>query len=390
MLPKLLKNLEVFLFLILLPSLFLKENYSSIILFILISIVLYNNKKEFSLEKIITFSREKLFMISGLLLLIPIADLFINGYQESNPFKALRFNFLQVVLCTLFYYNSKCNHLKINDLFKFFSFSSILYCIFLLFKIVFFKIDGSSIGHGHVLLGIILGFNSLFSIYSLRKKKQSKITTIFFFVSCIISILTISLIGSRMALFATMISLVIMSVDFNKKDLLVLLCIVIFGVFSFYCFYNFNTFFQSRYSDFFKWNGTNPLYIKFIHWKCAVSITKENFWTGVGASQAQESLTMCYHEVGYWGAFEKSYHSHNQFVENFLRYGIMGLSSLLLFFIYLLRFSILKLNKKLFSIVVFIILINFTDNCLYSRHIMTFSIFSCLYLIYYEEVLKNN
>jgi len=66
--------------------------------------------------------------------------------------------------------------------------------------------------------------------------------------------------------------------------------------------------------------------VRYINWGCAVDILKENnnWITGVGAGNAQSKLQDCYKYLNPW-IYENKMNAHNQFLEETLYNGILGL-----------------------------------------------------------------
>ncbi len=63
-------------------------------------------------------------------------------------------------------------------------------------------------------------------------------------------------------------------------------------------------------------------------WYCSFNIAKEHFFTGVGADKVQQSLNNCYSTFTYksYEDFNKQiYNTHNQYVDQLLKFGFFGL-----------------------------------------------------------------
>lgn len=76
----------------------------------------------------------------------------------------------------------------------------------------------------------------------------------------------------------------------------------------------------------------NPLYIKSLTWVCGWEIVTDHFLWGVGTGDARPFLQACYLEKNFWG-YEQGYNVHNDYLEEAVRHGIIGLLVFLLMLI---------------------------------------------------------
>lgn len=70
------------------------------------------------------------------------------------------------------------------------------------------------------------------------------------------------------------------------------------------------------------WDGFQ---LRLAIWNCATGVIKNDFWTGVGVGDVQETLQKTYHERKFYFASRyNTYNAHNQFLEQWLMTGIAG------------------------------------------------------------------
>jgi O-antigen ligase len=71
--------------------------------------------------------------------------------------------------------------------------------------------------------------------------------------------------------------------------------------------------------------------IRFINWGCSVKVLQEdnNWITGLGIGNTQEKLNQCYKDLNPW-IYENQMNAHNEYLEETLRNGVVGLLMLLL------------------------------------------------------------
>jgi O-antigen ligase len=70
-------------------------------------------------------------------------------------------------------------------------------------------------------------------------------------------------------------------------------------------------------------NSTN---IRIIIWKSSVHLIKENFWFGVGTGDVTDELVKDYSNNSFNIGIKKRYNAHNQYLQVWLAYGLVGFS----------------------------------------------------------------
>lgn len=99
-------------------------------------------------------------------------------------------------------------------------------------------------------------------------------------------------------------------------------------------------------------------------WKCAIEITKDRALLGNGYGYTQDLLNRCYRENGYDSFANLNYQTHNQYLNNYARGGIIGLIVLLILYFYSFYYSIVRKDRLHTSFLVLIIVTSLTENLL--------------------------
>ncbi|MGV3540090.1 MAG: O-antigen ligase family protein, partial [Rufibacter sp.] len=161
---------------------------------------------------------------------------------------------------------------------------------------------------------------------------------------------------------------------------------------------NFAVLHQERFTYDTQFSG---LTIRLLFWKYAVEIIdQENAWLlGVGTGDSQDELIQMYkkHNLYLGNSIIKDtgylhYDTHNQFVETFLKIGLLGVLYLLF---YLIKDILLAINKKdilFLSFLVIFIFFSLTESTLQSnKGIVFFAFFNSLFLSSYlnKKTAKN-
>jgi O-antigen ligase len=91
----------------------------------------------------------------------------------------------------------------------------------------------------------------------------------------------------------------------------------------------------------------NPVYIRSIQWQCSFEILKTNAVVGVGTGDVQPYLQECYQAKAFWGHLAR-YNAHNDYFEEALRHGLLGLFIYLVSLFYPLYLS-LKQHQYMYT-----------------------------------------
>ena len=98
----------------------------------------------------------------------------------------------------------------------------------------------------------------------------------------------------------------------------------------------------------------HPFTPRLIQWQCSVEILDENdSWLyGVGTGDVKPLLQACYQDKKFWGHLY-NYNFHNEYLEEMVRHGLIGLSLLLVGFLYPM---VIAIKKKQFLYLYFILI----------------------------------
>jgi len=128
----------------------------------------------------------------------------------------------------------------------------------------------------------------------------------------------------------------------------------------------------------------NALVTRVTIWQSTIEVAKKNIITGYGSANAKNELFNYYRESNQKFLSKNEFPVHNQFLDYLLRFGIIGIISLLFYFIYIFRISIISKN-----IIGFVFTLNFLFSNLFDDYLILFSgivfssIWFCLIMTYY-------
>lgn len=151
------------------------------------------------------------------------------------------------------------------------------------------------------------------------------------------------LLGARMALFISFISLGFLLILFtgqkrNLKSLAVLALVFFIGFIGVLVLPST----RNKLNEFLYLKGVyHPLTPRIIQWTCCFDIINDNraWLQGVGTGDVKPKLQACYQEKKFWGHLY-NYNAHNEYLEEMVRHGFIGLSIFLLSLVYPLVMSI--------------------------------------------------
>jgi len=110
------------------------------------------------------------------------------------------------------------------------------------------------------------------------------------------------------------------------------------------------------------------------------NILKENWLFGLGTGDTQSALNKEYEKIGAPILIEKKYNSHNEFLDNWMSTGVIGISSLLFLLISCLNYSISNKDYLFFSFLLMMIIFFITENVLSRQDgLVTFAFFTPLF-----------
>ncbi|UII27944.1 O-antigen ligase family protein [Fulvivirga maritima] len=119
---------------------------------------------------------------------------------------------------------------------------------------------------------------------------------------------------------------------------------------------------KKRFENLIKDNGSTSLRYelgesRFSRWKVILENYSEFYLVGVGTGDSQQFLNECYRENDLKNALRKEYNSHNQYLDYFIKYGVLGLIAFSLVLFLSLRHAYYKGEKLYLIFIVLIILV---------------------------------
>jgi len=122
----------------------------------------------------------------------------------------------------------------------------------------------------------------------------------------------------------------------------------------------------------------NPIYHRKNNIECAFDIFKNNPLFGVGIGSVQPLLNECYSNRQYWG-LKHNFNSHNEYLEEMARHGIIGIFNIGFLFIFPIYLSIRRKDYLYLGFILIIMVSCVTEN-IFSRQIgvVFFSFFNTM------------
>lgn len=130
-------------------------------------------------------------------------------------------------------------------------------------------------------------------------------------------------------------------------------------------------------------------------WKSSLELGNKNFLIGVGSSDAKNELTNYYKSTNQLFLAKYGFITHNQFLNYYIKYGIVGLLGCLIYLLYPFYIGFKTKNVIIICFAVNFFISNLTDDYLnkfdglvYSS--LFYSIFTCYYLNYKKKMNEKN
>lgn len=356
---------------------------------------------------------------------------FWNNDNFYEGYKSLEKNLTTLIFPFLLILNYK--NIQPKKILNYYSVITIIILIISLFLFIVFKNDyfhkymdgihlwqmgyefSNFIGIHAPALNMYISFISIYFFYLFLKeysfnKLSKKATT--FFVFLIISFLFLLIVNTRIALLTFLINIIVVFFSFQMKiqtklsiffmSLFLLISLSYFFVQKF-------PFVIEKYTtqvvgnldkignlDMIE-NPESKVYSSLVTrlsiWKSSYELGKDNFWIGVGSSDAKKELTNYYKQTNQQFLKKFGFITHNQFLNYFLKYGVLGLIGCFIYLTYPLYIYWRTKNIMILCFFVNFFISNFTDDYLnkfdgiaYSA--LWYSIFTC-YIINNEGSKKD-
>jgi O-antigen ligase len=369
----------------------MKVNSISIMLLILLWVIEGNFAEKWSLLK-----KDKLFLGYCLYFSVVLIGMFtapniIMGWKKTEI--KLGFFVLPMVFCSIGFVDTRLRQ-NAFTVFNFCTTIALIYCIFVVtrqyaysqnIELFFYHDLVSPIRHHAIFFSVFVFLNLVFLIYEARyERKWLKILWIMFYLISII------LLSSKMVLLVFFVFLIYLMIKGYKKKQRQKPIVILSVLFSILVvmFFLINSPVKNRFGDMFRTNMSilkkekyNPgdsfsgLQFRLLLWRFTYEILNEKkaWLLGVSPSNAQASLREKYFAMDlYAGDKQKGthgyfdYNCHNQFLQELLQSGVIGLSVFVFWCITIVQLCIRK-KDILLNALVFIMLCFFCTDSVFER-----------------------
>ena len=332
------------------------------------------------------------------ILFIPLASLFLSEKIKINYLNILKvFVLANIVASMICLVNAFIHTVEMNEagriIFEFSAWpdSTKGYSFFQLVNARFNKFSYGFLSfiHHPSYFSIYILFSIVILIYLMRKERRYK----FIYLSFIIYFtIFLWLLASRAAYITYILILGVyfirMGLKYNLKWILLgtlflalISSVVIFS----------NKQIRTNISDAIKISTNEELTedsdMRFWLWKASMEIWNENILFGVGTGDADSFYRDKYEKLNLQEAFNKEYNAHNQFLDEGVKQGLLGVLVLASWFIYTLYISYKNRNFLLFYFAL-IFIINCMFEVLFNR-IAAISFFAIFYSFLVSLSIKN-
>ena len=223
----------------------------------------------------------------------------------------------------------------------------------------------------------------VFGVFFFRKIFNRKIWG---FVSVTLNAILLVMLSSRSVILALMITLfllflLVFRVTFKRKML-----IVVTLFFSILILFSYNRRMQEllKFDTYTRLDRNFSTGFRVAITKCSFKLIRQNPWRGYGIGDVQHQLNDCYKEISPL-LLEKTYNSHNQYLDFWLKTGIFGFMYFLSLLFYLFRHGIKHKNYLLELTVLFYAVIFLFENVLDRRSGVILFYFLLIFLIKYHS-----
>lgn len=260
---------------------------------------------------------------------------------------------------------------------------------------VFRNIFNDSTGIHLPYLGMLFSFSIYILFIKLIKEKNKQIILVDT-ICFIILFVSIILFSARMAMFALFVSIVLFILfrwKIKKSYRVYLIISLLFGAFVVTKIEPF----KSRLADIstiqvLPHKGQTPetFTVRNGIYHCVKQIVEKNWLFGLGATNVQKELNICYDQYDYEGYDDFKhidYNSHNQYFDVLLMYGIFGL----ILFLISLFWGIVNKNEFYFGFIILFVMMLITEN-VFARQIgiVFFTFFNSLFFIKKSNFEESN
>lgn len=135
---------------------------------------------------------------------------------------------------------------------------------------------------------------------------------------------------------------------------------------------------------------SNTLELRLIKWYCALQIVKEHPIIGVGTGDYKDELNKMYRSIEFKKGMVYGYNTHNQYLEEFIKFGTVGGLFFLFFIGYILKDAIVKKNSLLFLTALTVAAFLLIESAFSRQHGVIFFCFFVPVLYIYHNLLETH
>ncbi len=129
--------------------------------------------------------------------------------------------------------------------------------------------------------------------------------------------------------------------------------------------------------------------IRFRIWDSSFDVIQNNWLTGVGTGDVKNELKKSYKSNEYFNCYSKRLNAHNQFIETFIKLGIIGFILLILLFLIPIYYSIKDKHYLLLSFISILLFYWFIESMLCRVSGIAFFVLFYNYLVFNDYHLKQ-
>ncbi len=138
-----------------------------------------------------------------------------------------------------------------------------------------------------------------------------------------------------------------------------------------------------------KTNEPKIIPIRFRIWDSSLDVIQNNFLTGVGTGDVKTELKNSYKSNEYFNCYTKRLNAHNQFIETFIKLGIIGFLLQILLFLIPIYYSIKEKHYLLLSLIFILLFYWFVESMLCRVSGIAFFVLFYNYLVFNGHYLKQ-
>lgn len=344
LIPEKIKGFPVIFFLLISFLFYKKEKIcwtkfiiNSSLFFIFIITLLYTTNFSYALKKLET---------SLSILVLPFCFYVLNPSLKLNENIKYRFYKIFIISVTIY-----CTILL---MFTFFDTETLYYKNWYTNKIRNVSTTISFIGEHPIYSSMYIALSILFYVGLLKNKKFKKNTELiifssFIFINLLVFILLMSK-GSVIFLAITMMIFLLFDKTF-KKHRLKLFGIIIASIIALLIS-------NRRMNELINTETYKNININFSTsirvgiYKCSIETIKSNWILGYGVGDSQNALNLCYKSLNKY-LYKEEYNSHNQYLDIFLKTGVLGFIAFLFFIFFNIKNAFLKKDYIYISVLIF-------------------------------------